>query len=233
MAKAISGDPAGLSRAGVSSADEPHPTPMRTLAAPLRRTRRLCRRQCPGRSRYSSVPGSVAIRSCDGLTLASRQRQSAVGSRKLKTEFLLPSAFCCCLLANGVQLGRAHGRGGSSGVRSCFSGGGLVGVGRTLGWCLGDLASSPYYLRQPRADLVLSPDPPPGRRRVVDHRSCEVSGHDRRPIEAAGCRGYGPGHPQRTRGPVTGGCPRWGWPRRLPLGVGSPAVPWLSVSQIG
>ena len=93
----------------------------------------------------------------DGLTLASRQRQSVVGSRKLKTEFLLPSAFCCCLLANGVQLGRAHGRGGSSGVRSCFSGGGLVGVGRTLGWCLGDLASSPYYLRQPRADLVCPP----------------------------------------------------------------------------
>ena len=177
---------------------------MRTPAAPLRRTRRLCRRLCPGRSRYSSVPGSVAIQKATGL-----------------------------LLFRSVQLGRAHGRGGSSGVRSCFSGGGLVGVGRTLGWCLGDLASSPYYLRQPRADLVLSPDPPAGRRRVVDHRSCEVSGHDRRPIEAAGCRGYGPGHPQRTRGPVTGGCPRWGWPRRLPLGVGSPAVPWLSVSQIG
>jgi len=48
--------------------DEPHPTPMRTPAALLRRTGRLCRGQCPGRSRYSWVPGTVAIRQCVGLT---------------------------------------------------------------------------------------------------------------------------------------------------------------------
>src|SRR5262245_973347 len=46
--------------------DEPHPTLMRTLAAPLRRTGRLCQEQRPGRSRYSSVPGSVAIRCATG-----------------------------------------------------------------------------------------------------------------------------------------------------------------------
>ena len=46
--------------------DEPHPTVMRTLAAPLRRTGRLCQGLCPGRSRYSFVPGAVAIRRSAG-----------------------------------------------------------------------------------------------------------------------------------------------------------------------
>src|SRR5262245_15698793 len=39
---------------------------MRTPAAPLHRARRLCQGRCPGRSRYSLVPGSVAIRSSAG-----------------------------------------------------------------------------------------------------------------------------------------------------------------------
>ena len=51
-----------------SATDEPHPTLMRTPAAQPRRVRRLCRGQCPGRSRYSFVPGSVAIRKCGELT---------------------------------------------------------------------------------------------------------------------------------------------------------------------
>lgn len=46
--------------------DEPHPTLMRTPATPLRRAGRLCREACPGRSRYSFVPGSVAIRRSTG-----------------------------------------------------------------------------------------------------------------------------------------------------------------------
>src|SRR5215472_1747214 len=67
--------------------DEPHPTLMRTPAAPLRGAGRLCRGQGPGRSRYSFVPGPVAIRRAAG---------SPPGRRG--------------------QLGTAHGRGGSSGV---------------------------------------------------------------------------------------------------------------------
>lgn len=46
--------------------DEPHPTLMRTPAAPLRRTGRLCRGQRPGRSRYAFVPDAVAIQSSPG-----------------------------------------------------------------------------------------------------------------------------------------------------------------------
>jgi len=54
---------------GPQAKDEPHPTLMQTLAAQPRQVGRLCRGQCPGRSRYSFVPGSVAIRKCVGLTL--------------------------------------------------------------------------------------------------------------------------------------------------------------------
>jgi hypothetical protein len=39
--------------------------------------------------------------------------------------------------------------------------------------------------------------------------------------------------PERTRGPVTVVCHRKGWPPGLPLGLGSPAAPWLSASQSG
>src|SRR5262245_25606014 len=74
---------------GPTAKDEPHPTLMRTLAAPLRRTRRLCQEQCPGRSRYAFVPGPVAIQ---------ERRAHLLGRRG--------------------QLGSAHGRGGSSGVSS-------------------------------------------------------------------------------------------------------------------
>src|SRR5262249_46631641 len=39
--------------------------------------------------------------------------------------------------------------------------------------------------------------------------------------------GLRPRTPDRTHGQLRAGCHRWGWPRRLPLGVGWPAVPWL------
>jgi len=84
--------------------------------------------------------------------------------------------------------------------------------------------------------FALSPSAPPTRLRGAARMSTadpKVCGHGRRPIQAAGCRGYGRGHPIRTRGPVTTGCHRGGWPRRLPLGVGSPAVPRLSASRSG
>ena len=46
--------------------DEPHPTLLRTPAAPLRRAGRLCRGQRPDRSRYAFVPDSVASRTSAG-----------------------------------------------------------------------------------------------------------------------------------------------------------------------
>ena len=84
------GDPAWLSKAGATpgpkAKDEPHPTRMRTPAAPLRGAGRLCQGTSPGRSRYSFVPGFVAI-------------QISTGSPPQRR----------------VQFGSAHGRGGSSG----------------------------------------------------------------------------------------------------------------------
>ena len=56
-------------------------------------------------------------------------------------------------------------------------GGSPAGVGRT--WD-GASAPSPLSLRQPRADLVVSPDPPPGRGTVGAHRS--PSGRRARPV---------------------------------------------------
>ena len=180
--------------------DEPHPTPMRTPAALLRRTGRLCRGQCPGRSRYSWVPGPWPF-------------DRASGS----------------LLERGVQLGRAHGRGGSSGDCSCSRqrcGGGRVDFGRV----------PRHGTRLPWDSCALSPFDPPTHLRgaALIHTAVQKKGgHGRRPIKAAGCRGCGRGHPNRTRGPLTTGCHRCGWPRRLPFGVGSPAVPRLSASRSG
>jgi hypothetical protein len=91
-----------------------------------------------------------------------------------------------------VQLGSAHGRGGPSGVSSL-----VVAVRRGSGGLWGGAsAPSPQQVRQLRADLAWSPDPPPGRGLV--RRTTAVwseSGRGRRPIKAAGCRGYGRGHP--------------------------------------
>jgi len=88
------------------------------------------------------------------------------------------------------QLGTAHGRGGSSGDGSFFVAAARRGSG---GHWDGASAPSPYSLRQPRADLVSSPGPPPGRRPVTAPRSAGQVGRGRRPIKASGCRGCGPG----------------------------------------
>jgi hypothetical protein len=157
------GYPEQASAPGPKAADEPHPTLMRTPAAQPRWAGRLCRRQCPGRSRYSFLPDAVAIRRSAGSLPQGR-----------------------------VQLGRAHGRGGSSGDCSLvFGGGAAVGVGRILGGCFG---TEPVTLGQLRAEPVQSPDPPPWRRQDA-HRGSKVGGHGRRPIKAAGCRGLCRGHP--------------------------------------
>ena len=60
--------------------DEPHPTLIRTPAAPLRGARRLCRGTSPGRSRYSFVPGPVASRKTAGSS-PPRERPVRQGSR--------------------------------------------------------------------------------------------------------------------------------------------------------
>jgi len=133
------------------------------------------------------------------------------------------------LLERSVQLGRAHGRGGSSGDCSCSRqrcGGGRVDFGRV----------PRHGTRLPWDSCALIPFNPPTHLRgaALIHTAVQKKGgHGRRPIKAAGCRGCGRGHPNRTRGPLTTGCHRCGWPRRLPFGVGSPAVPRLSASRSG
>jgi hypothetical protein len=87
---------------GPQAPGEPHPTVIRTPAARPRRAWRLCREQCPGRSRYPSVPGTVAIQNAAGSSPPGRG-----------------------------QLGTAHGRGGSSGDFLLHRGRGPAGVGWT------------------------------------------------------------------------------------------------------
>ena len=163
------GDPAWLSRAGVGSGPwgprRAAPNTHADSGGPAPRGRAAVPGQRPGRSRYSFVPGSVAMRSCVGLTSRGR-----------------------------VQLGRAHGRGGSSGDSSFI-------LGAALRWGSGGFwegASAPSPL--PWDSFALSPFNPPTRLRgaaVGAHRGSNVSGHGRRPLKASGCRGCGRGHSLR------------------------------------
>ena len=108
--------------------------------------------------------------------------------------FPTPWPFKCAtgsLPEGSVPLGRAHGRGGSSGDSSFLGSGAAAGVGGTLEGCFG---TQPVSLGQLHAEPVCSPDPPPRPRRY-GHRGSENRGHRRRPIKAAGCRGCGQGHP--------------------------------------
>ena len=155
------GYPEQASAPGPKAADEPHPTLMRTPAARPREVGRLCRGQRPGRSRYAFVPDAVAIRRSTGSLPQGR-----------------------------VQLGRAHGRGGSSGDSS-FSWALRRGSG---GFWESASALNPLTLGQ----LRLIPFNPPTHLRGAartDTADQKVSGRGRRPIKAAGCRGCGRGHP--------------------------------------
>src|SRR5262245_48811293 len=164
---------------------------MRTLAAPLRRAGRLCQERYPGRSRYSFVPGSVAIRSSTGSP---------------------PQA-------EGSSLARLTGGAG----RQAFppSRGAAAGVGWT--WD-GASAPSPYSLRQlrlisfvPRPTAAAWPDAP---RRTVKAGAAGVpSKRLDAGVAAQDTRGGLVVHGQR-------GVIVEGWPRWLPLGLGSPAAPW-------
>jgi len=151
--------------------DEPHPTLMRTPAAPLRGARRLCREACPGRSRYSFVPGSVAIRSSAG---SPPRRKGPV--------------------RHGSRAGRV--------VRRSPPSSGALWRGSGGPWDDAS-ASSPSYVGQRHADPVRPPTHRRGAARCATADS--RSGRGRRPIKAAGCRGCGPGHPRRTRGPSDSG----------------------------
>src|SRR5262245_34360689 len=105
VAKSAPRRPGWLSAAGTApgptATDEPHPTHLRTRAAPLRGAGRLCPEQRPGRSRYAYVPGTGAIRSSAGSPPRRRG-----------------------------PFGAAHGRGGSPGVRLLLRGA-AAGVGWT------------------------------------------------------------------------------------------------------
>ena len=173
---------------------------MRTPAAPLRRTGRLCREQLPGRSRYSFVPSTVAIRDCDGLT---PRREGPVRP--------------------GSRAGRVVRR------LLLFWGGAAAGVGWTLGG-----ASAPNPL--PWDSYALSPLVPRPTAAARPIRAPRFRNKRARPAshQSVGLPGLRPRTPEwRTRGPVTTGCHRCGWPRRLPLGSGSPAAPGFSVSRSG
>src|SRR5262249_10740412 len=115
--------PQGRGRAAPNThADSGGPAPQGQAAVPG---------PSPGRSRYASVPSSVAIQRATG---SPPPREGPV--------------------RHGSRVGRVVRRFLLLRVR------GLAGVGRT--WD-GAWAPSPYSLRQPRADLVLPPAPPPGR----------------------------------------------------------------------
>jgi len=94
------------------------------------------------------------------------------------------------LCKESVQLGRAHGWGGSPGDSSLFSGAAFRwGSG---GFWEGASAPSPFS----GDSFALSPFiPRPTSGAWYRHRGSKVSGHGRRPIKAAGCRGCGRGHP--------------------------------------
>ena len=117
------------------------------------------------------------------------------------------------------QLGTAHGWGGSSGDGLLPRGCGPAGVGRT--WD-GASAPSPYSVRQPRADLVSSPDPPPGRGPMTDHRG--QRGRRARPAshQSVGLPGL------RPRTPGAGSWPSDSWVSSLRLAPSAPVRPRLA-----
>jgi len=66
-----------------------------------------------------------------------------------------------------------------------------------LGGCFG---TKPVSVGQLPADPVRPPTP---RRSVARWTTTDdEGGRGRRPIKRSGCRGCGPGHPRRTRGPL-------------------------------
>jgi hypothetical protein len=90
----------------------------------------------------------------------------------------------------GASLARLTGGAGRPAMPSCS---GALRRGSGGPWD-GASAPSPYSRRQPRADPVSSPDPPPERAPVIGHRGSVSDGRGRRPIRPAGCRGCGRGH---------------------------------------
>jgi hypothetical protein len=98
-----------------------------------------------------------------------------------------------------------------------------------LGWCLG---TKPAYLRQPR--LISSVPRPTGGPRPGDGTAvgCKA-GAAGVPSKRRAAGATAKDIPGRTGGPLTSVCHRCGWPPGLPLGLGSPAAPWLRASRSG
>ena len=87
---------------------------MQTPAAPPRKVGRLCREQCPGRSRYLCVPDSVAIQVCVGLTSRGRcPVRSGSRAGRVVGRFLLLQGRCG---GGREDLGRVPGRPGTEPV---------------------------------------------------------------------------------------------------------------------
>ena len=134
---------------------------MQTPAASLRGARRLCQGQRPGRSRYSSVPDTVAIRSSAG--------SPPQGS---------------------VPLGRAHGRGGRRAITPAAPrrrSGGTLGHASALIPFSGTASAEPVKLPRPTlAALVVLPSIVPRRTAPSPELRCGAAGNNAAPPQPEG-----------------------------------------------
>lgn len=185
--------------------DEPHPTLMRTPAALLRRARRLCQDlTIPGRSRYAWVPRFVATQKATGSP------PFAGGSSSAR-------------FTAGAE--RPAISSASRGAVRRGSGGRWEDASASIPLTIGDEASASIPFA--------SPDPPADRGPLLPSRSRSRSGAVGVPSKRQATGAAAENTSERTRSPVTSGCHRSGWPRRLPFGLGSPAAPWLNGAGSG
>jgi hypothetical protein len=185
--------------------DEPHPTLMRTPAASLRRARRLGQDlTIPGRSRYAGVPRLVATQKATGSP------PFAGGARSAR----LPAGAERPAISSSWRAVIRRGSGGRGEDASA-----------SIPLTLGDEASASIPFA--------SPDPPADRGPLLPPRSGSKAGAAGVPSKRQVTGATAANTSERTRSPVTSGCHRSGWPRRLPFGFGSPAAPWLNVAGSG
>jgi hypothetical protein len=179
------------------------------------------RRPAPNPHADSGGPAPKGGRLCQGQGPAGPDTRSFPTPRPLEGRLAQ-------LLAKSVPLGKARGRGGSSVHTGFLKGGGPAGVGGR--W--DGHAPSPFFVGQLHADPVSSPGPPPGPGPVVrpprSRSRARPASHQTGRIP--GLRPWTPGAGSRPQGR---GCRRAGWPRWLPLGLGSLAAPWLSGARSG
>ena len=190
------GDPACLSRAG--AAPGPGPGTSRTQhAGGLRRPPSSERGGCAG----GEVPAGPDTRSFPG--------PRPFGKRQAH------------LRQGRGQLGKARGRGGSSG--DCCSSGPRFGGGRE------DSGMAPRRQARTTGDGLapISFRPPTRPRTAARSWTAAVTkaGAAGVPSNRRAAGAAAEDMPGRARGPVTIACHRCGWPQGRPFGVGSPAAP--------